>query len=257
MLTDWIHWLSCRHPDQLFSLLGALLLTDGPRYAIPKLLMCLYDWCAGVYHALLGAKPPPTHDYCPTVCAIVAGHNEAETIALTLSHLWGSYPRLEIIVVDDGSTDGMAETARCFARKHSGVLVLSRPDRGGKSSAMNFGLPYTKAEVPERTEIRLKSATKIAAPRPRIVLEFTGVSGRLQTPGRPTGFALKTSAGETLDWIFKAEFDPARPSAVILWASSLPGPDVALYYGAGPAPYVNIVDDEDMALPAFGPVIPE
>jgi len=44
---------------------------------------------------------------------------------------------------------------------------------------------------------------------------------------------------------------------VILWTTKMPDQDVALYYGAGPAPYVNIVDDADMPLPAFGPVKPE
>ena len=42
MLTDWIHWLSCRHCDQLLLFLIGLLLTDGPRYALAKLLLCLW-----------------------------------------------------------------------------------------------------------------------------------------------------------------------------------------------------------------------
>ena len=97
-----------------------------------------------------------------------------------------------------------------------------------------------------RGEIRLISVTRVESPRPRIVSRFSGVSGRLRAPGRPTGFVFKKPTGETLDWIFKAEFDPARPDSVILRTTALPGADVALYYGAGPAPYVNIVDDEDM-----------
>lgn len=49
--------------------------------------------------------------------------------------------------MDDGSTDGMAAIARRFARDHQGVLVLSRPERGGKSSALNLGLRYASAEI--------------------------------------------------------------------------------------------------------------
>jgi sialate O-acetylesterase len=114
--------------------------------------------------------------------------------------------------------------------------------------------PYVTASIQPRTEIRLKLVMRISGARPALVVQFSGVSGRLHAPGRATGFVLKTAAGKTLDWIYKVEFDPARPNAVILRTTSLPGRDAALYYGAGAAPYVNITDDEDMPLPAFGPI---
>ncbi len=147
MLTDWIHWLSSLHADQLMALLGGLLLMDVPRYALCKILMCLWDCSRGVAHWLRGTSPPPAYTYCPSVCLVIAGYNEADTIEAALSSLWGSYPKLEIVVVDDGSEDGMASVAQRFARTHAAVTVLRRPDRGGKSSAMNAGLLYTRAEV--------------------------------------------------------------------------------------------------------------
>jgi cellulose synthase/poly-beta-1,6-N-acetylglucosamine synthase-like glycosyltransferase len=145
VLTDWIHWLSCRHWDQLFLCLTGLLLTDAPRYALTKIVLCMRDWLRGTCR--LGRQTAEPFAHCPTVCAIIAGYNEADTIASTLGSVWGTYPRLEIIVVDDGSKDAMAANARRFASNHAGILVLSRPDRGGKSSAMNFALRYTQAEV--------------------------------------------------------------------------------------------------------------
>jgi sialate O-acetylesterase len=118
-----------------------------------------------------------------------------------------------------------------------------------------LALPYVKRGLPPRTEIRLKSAAFSGGIRPRIVVEFGGVQGRLKSKGRPTGFVLKEKqTGKLLDWIYKVEFDPSRPSTVILHATSIPNPDVDLYYGAGAAPYVNIVDDGGASLPAFGPV---
>ena len=44
---------------------------------------------------------------------------------------------------------------------------------------------------------------------------------------------------------------------MILRTTALPVKGVGLYYGAGPAPYVNITDEEDMPLPAFGPIVLE
>jgi sialate O-acetylesterase len=126
-------------------------------------------------------------------------------------------------------------------------------ERMGERMA-RVALPYANKEATPRTEIRLQSVKRASAPKPRIVLEFSGVTGRLRAPGRPTGFVFKKPTGETVEWIFKAELDPNRPDSVILWTTTMPGPDVDLYYGAGPAPYVNIVDEADMPLPAFGPI---
>jgi cellulose synthase/poly-beta-1,6-N-acetylglucosamine synthase-like glycosyltransferase len=121
-------------------------LIDGPRYALTKIALCSWD-CGRKFRRWLGGHSQPRFTYCPSVCVVIAGHNEEETIAATLASLWGSYPRLEIVVVDDGSTDGMEAEAHRFARNHDGVLVLRRPERGGKSSAMNWGVTYTRAEV--------------------------------------------------------------------------------------------------------------
>jgi sialate O-acetylesterase len=118
-----------------------------------------------------------------------------------------------------------------------------------------LALPYVKKGVPPRSEIRLKSASYSGGLRPRIVVEFGGVEGRLKAAGRPTGFVLKDKkTGQLLDWVYKAEFDASRPSTVILHATSIPNSNVVLYYGAGVAPYVNIVDERGISLPAFGPV---
>lgn len=94
-----------------------------------------------------GSEQPETFSYCPSVSVVIAGYNEADNIEATLTSLWRSYPRLEVIVVDDGSEDGMADVARRFARSHPGIMVLSRRRRGGKPSALNFGLNYATGEV--------------------------------------------------------------------------------------------------------------
>lgn len=147
MCNDWIHWLSSQHPDELLGLLLPVLCVDGLRYTLGAVVMCLCDVAAHAWRALLGRPAPPQFSYCPSVCAILAGLNEADTIAATLGSLYGTYPRLQIIVVDDGSNDGMSDIAHAFARTHEGVLVLTKPRRGGKSSALNFALPFTSAEV--------------------------------------------------------------------------------------------------------------
>jgi len=92
-------------------------------------------------------RHPRSHDYCPSVCVILAGYNEGQSVVKAIESLVGSYPRLEIIVVDDGSLDDMHDWARPYGTSHDEVLVLGRKERGGKSSAMNFAPPYTRAEI--------------------------------------------------------------------------------------------------------------
>ncbi len=142
MWTDWIHWLSSIAPDELLLIVLPLLCFDGVRYCFASIAMCLWDTASGS----LG-RAEAQLEHLPEVCVILAGLNEAETIVSTLESVWGSYPNLEIVVVDDGSSDGMADLAREFAETHENVLVLRKPNRGGKSSALNFAIPFTDAEV--------------------------------------------------------------------------------------------------------------
>ena len=147
MLTDWLHWLSSLTATELVTILGMLLFVDGSRYVYCTASLAMFDLGSWFVQGLRGTRPVQRYSHCPTVCVLLVGHNEGDTIEESLASVWGMYPRLELIVVDDGSTDGMAEKAQSFAAEHSGVLVLSRSERGGKSSALNWGLSYTRADI--------------------------------------------------------------------------------------------------------------
>jgi cellulose synthase/poly-beta-1,6-N-acetylglucosamine synthase-like glycosyltransferase len=130
--------------DQFFWLLVPLLLIDLPRYSLGLSAMCLCDM---VRDLVVGGEEVRPYEYCPAVSLVIAGLNEGDTIGKTLESIWGTYPRMEIIVVDDGSSDKMTAISQEFAKHHSGVLVLTKPIRGGKSSALNFALPFANGEV--------------------------------------------------------------------------------------------------------------
>ena len=146
MLRDWIFWLTSAPRTDLWLVLCPLLLCDAPRYLLGALLLCLTDATTGLWSLLCGNRETPRFTHCPTVCVVIAGLNEAPSIKKSLFKLRGCYPRLEIIVVDDGSNDGMSEMANEFARNHPGVIVITKR-RGGKSSALNAALPFTRADV--------------------------------------------------------------------------------------------------------------
>jgi glycosyltransferase involved in cell wall biosynthesis len=71
----------------------------------------------------------------PLVSILIPAYNAEQWIRYTLqSAVAQTWPNKEIIVVDDGSTDGTAEIARRFAS--SGVTVVSTKN-GGQSAAQN------------------------------------------------------------------------------------------------------------------------
>jgi cellulose synthase/poly-beta-1,6-N-acetylglucosamine synthase-like glycosyltransferase/peptidoglycan/xylan/chitin deacetylase (PgdA/CDA1 family)/spore germination protein YaaH len=83
----------------------------------------------------------------PFVSVIVPAYNEEKVIGRTIDCLLGStYPRLEIIVVDDGSSD---RTGAVVAERFNGeprVRLFNIPNCG-KADALNYGLRYARGEV--------------------------------------------------------------------------------------------------------------
>lgn len=56
-----------------------------------------------------------------------------------------TYKDLEIILINDGSTDNSLEICKDYALKDKRIIVLDKTN-GGQSSARNFGLSYAKGE---------------------------------------------------------------------------------------------------------------
>jgi peptidoglycan/xylan/chitin deacetylase (PgdA/CDA1 family)/GT2 family glycosyltransferase len=79
------------------------------------------------------------------VSVVVPAYNEAANIAATVRSLADSdYPRFEVIVVDDGSTDGTADLVERLGLP--GVRVVRQPN-AGKPAALNNGVRYARADL--------------------------------------------------------------------------------------------------------------
>ena len=109
--------------------------------------MCLFDLLRDSWRWLTVGPVEEDWSYCPSVAVMIVGLNEGDTIKHALASVYDTYPRMELFVVDDGSSDDMAAQANAFAQDHAGVTVLSRKLRGGKSSAMNMPLPMITSEI--------------------------------------------------------------------------------------------------------------
>lgn len=89
------------------------------------------------------AKP-----FTPAVTVLIPAYNEERVIARTVRGVLASdYPadRLNVMVVDDGSTDRTADVVRGLIAEHPHVRLLAK-ENGGKYSALNLG--FAQAEDP-------------------------------------------------------------------------------------------------------------
>lgn len=83
--------------------------------------------------------------WLPPVSIIVPAYNEAVGIEATVRTIaGGDYPFQEIVVVDDGSTDGTADIVEALGIP--GVHVI-RQVNAGKPEALNAGLRHTTADI--------------------------------------------------------------------------------------------------------------
>ncbi|MFG2516490.1 bifunctional polysaccharide deacetylase/glycosyltransferase family 2 protein [Streptomyces sp. NPDC048584] len=87
-----------------------------------------------------GWGPPVTRP----VSVIVPAYNEKECIESTLRSLAASTHPIEILVVDDGSTDGTAELAEALALPDVRVI---RQANAGKPAALNHGIRSARHDI--------------------------------------------------------------------------------------------------------------
>lgn len=122
--------------------LELLLLTAGALVVIRLFLMLIF----AVYHAV--RRRPKRWKWGPPVTepvsVIVPAYNEKECIASTVRSLMASDHPIEIIVVDDGSSDNTSDIVR--AMRLPGVRVI-RQANAGKPAALNNGIRHARHDL--------------------------------------------------------------------------------------------------------------
>lgn len=83
----------------------------------------------------------------PMISILVPCYNEEDTIRETIENLSGlSYPKKEIILINDGSTDQTAKLLEELSKKYSEVRVIQLKQNRGKANALQVGLFASNAE---------------------------------------------------------------------------------------------------------------
>jgi cellulose synthase/poly-beta-1,6-N-acetylglucosamine synthase-like glycosyltransferase len=118
-------------------------LLEIPRYAIGTVIVSATTlWRR--------ARPPIKTNF--TVSVVLAGHNEAKSLracveAVAEQTIIAELGGIEVIVVDDGSTDRMSEVARQLRGEGKIDEVLRLEQRGGKSAVVNLGISACTGDV--------------------------------------------------------------------------------------------------------------
>jgi cellulose synthase/poly-beta-1,6-N-acetylglucosamine synthase-like glycosyltransferase/peptidoglycan/xylan/chitin deacetylase (PgdA/CDA1 family) len=124
---------------RLMTLLMVIALTLG------GLRLLLQVLCARRHRRLIRRAHLVPRQHLGLVSVIVPAYNEAANIAATVRSLVRSdYPAIEVILVDDGSTDGTADIVEGLGLL--GVYVLRQPN-AGKPAALNTGIRYARGDI--------------------------------------------------------------------------------------------------------------
>ncbi len=150
LATAWMTfsvWLSQPWLGELGSVIG---------FGLAVVVIMFIAYVPGFMNAfligsILSDRRPPRRefDHYPDVCVLVACYNEGENIRDTLVSLAAQdyTGTVEVVVIDDGSSDGSLAIARRGAQELSRegmrITVLAQPANAGKSAALNRGFAET------------------------------------------------------------------------------------------------------------------
>lgn len=116
---------------------------------------------------------------------LMPAYNNGTTIGKSIQSILNqeTLRTFEIIVVDDGSTDGTYHVAQEFLKSHQNITVIKKGN-GGEASALNEGLKYCKGKFIAIIEADVEIEDRWVE---KVIKKFAdagvvGVGGRLVTP---------------------------------------------------------------------------
>ena len=86
-------------------------------------------------------------------------------------------------------------------------------------------------------------------------IRLAGLRGALQPAGRVSGFSVRDGEGVLVPSVWRVDVDPAAPDTVVVHlAGPSEGRRLFLWHAWGTDPQAALVDEDDNAVPAFGPI---
>jgi hyaluronan synthase len=121
-----------------------------PWFGVYSVFVCLFILSRFLFSLFYHPAPEPEQPLEPTVAVVMPAFNEEEAVANSIRSLLAvDYPRekLEIVVVNDGSTDHTLREIYSVADRNRAVRVIGFRENRGKRAAMAAGIRATRAAV--------------------------------------------------------------------------------------------------------------
>ena len=212
----------------IFSIEGNWNIPQRANWAVWFMLYYLYFICARTMlllglslYEFLNSKHLPEISSPPLVTIIVPCFNEAAVIQESIRSVARiDYPNLEILVVDDGSTDDTFEKAMELERKEK-IRVLTKPN-GGKADALNFGISQALGDYilcVDADSVIIPNVLKLAMPYFQVDANLAAVAGSVVI-GNSDSLITKF---QSLEYIIGLNFHKKAQSALNL-VTIVPGP---------------------------------
>lgn len=92
-------------------------------------------------------KNPYTKNHKPPVSVVIPAYNEEKNIVSCIESIINTqYEQLDIIIVDDGSTDGTIKQIHTLQKLYPNIILVKGKHKG-KTDSLNLGIQHAKEEI--------------------------------------------------------------------------------------------------------------
>ncbi len=126
------------------------MVVGDPYFGVYSVVVCVFILSRFGFSLFYHPAPDPSFPLEPTVAVVMPAFNEEDAVAMSIRSLLAvDYPaqKMEIVVVNDGSTDNTSAEIRAVAAVNPIVRVIEFPENRGKRAAMAAGIRATRAAV--------------------------------------------------------------------------------------------------------------
>ncbi len=147
VITDTFEYITNLESDGILRVFWYFIIFDFPRYIITDVILVGMDLFRRRRPSRENAFVQRLTENPPLVSVIIPALNEQDTIAWTIRSLQEqTYENLQIIIVDDGSTDASPDICRELVRQNKNLNYYRFSERAGKSAVLNYGLGVSNGE---------------------------------------------------------------------------------------------------------------